>query len=95
MRPDTPLVKAKKAKLIALGYPWPENLNDKSLEWLDTEIRVMTPKPDPQNTPSAHRHRQILTVDEPVEIDRRDHDSWLEEFIERLARVVRDIGGKK
>ena len=50
---------------------------------------------DPQNTPSAHRHRQILTFDEPVEIDRRDHDSWLEEFMERLARVVRDVGGKK
>jgi hypothetical protein len=46
MRPDTPLVKAMKAKLIALGYPWPENLEGKSLEWLDTEIRAMTPKRD-------------------------------------------------
>jgi hypothetical protein len=46
MRPDTPLVKAMKAKLIALGYPWPEYLNDKTLEWLDSEIRAMTPKRD-------------------------------------------------
>lgn len=50
MRIDTPLMKAKKAKLIALGYPWPENLDDKSLFWLDTEIRAMTPKPDPEAT---------------------------------------------
>ena len=49
----------------------------------------------PQNTPSGHLHRQILTYNEPAEIDRRDHDIWLEEFIERLARVVRNLGSKK
>jgi hypothetical protein len=53
MRLDTPLVKAKKAKLIALGYPWPENLEGKSLEWLDTEIRAMTPELDPKANEDA------------------------------------------
>jgi hypothetical protein len=56
MRTDTPLMKAKKAKkaeLVALGYPWPENLDDKSLAWLDTEIRAMTPRPDPEATNGA------------------------------------------
>jgi hypothetical protein len=48
MPADTPLLKAKKAKLRALGYPWPEYLDDKSLFWLDTEIRAMTPKPVPE-----------------------------------------------
>jgi len=48
MQDDTPLIEAKNAKLIALGYPWPENLNDKSLEWLDTEIRETTPTADPK-----------------------------------------------
>jgi hypothetical protein len=57
MRTDTPLTnakKAKKAELIALGYPWPENLDDKSLFWLDTEIRAMTPKPDPGREANAN-----------------------------------------
>jgi hypothetical protein len=46
--PDAPLLRAKKAKPIALGYPWPENLEGRSLSWLEAEIRDMTPKPDPE-----------------------------------------------
>jgi hypothetical protein len=37
---------ATKAKLIALGYPWPEHLEDKSLSWLEQEIRDPAPKPN-------------------------------------------------
>jgi hypothetical protein len=46
MRLDTPLVKAKKIELLALGYPWPDSLAGKRLSWLDAEIKSMTPKPD-------------------------------------------------
>jgi hypothetical protein len=46
MRPDTPLVKAKKAELLTLGYPWPDSLAGKRLSWLDAEIQSMTPKSD-------------------------------------------------
>jgi hypothetical protein len=38
------LLKAKKDRLIALGYPWPEQL-----EWLDAEIKCMTTR---RNAPS-------------------------------------------
>jgi hypothetical protein len=50
-QPDSPfhrnssIREASKAKLIALGYPWPESLESKNLIWLETEIRAMTPKP--------------------------------------------------
>jgi hypothetical protein len=40
----TRLVNAKKAELIALGYPWPEYLDDKGLLWLDSEIAAMVAK---------------------------------------------------
>jgi hypothetical protein len=40
----TRLVNAKKAKLIALGYPWPEYLDDKGLVWLDSEIAAIAAK---------------------------------------------------
>jgi hypothetical protein len=39
----TPLEKYLKAKLISLGYPWPQNLDDKSIAWLEIEIRAITP----------------------------------------------------
>ena len=39
----TPLEKYLKAKLISLGYPWPENLEAKSIAWLEAEIRAITP----------------------------------------------------
>jgi hypothetical protein len=40
----TRLVNAKKARLIALGYPRPEHLDDKGPVWLDSEIAAMTAK---------------------------------------------------
>ncbi len=39
----TPLEKCLKAKLVSLGYPWPENLEAKSIAWLEAEIRAITP----------------------------------------------------
>jgi hypothetical protein len=39
----TPLEKYLKAKLISLGYPWPQNLDTKSIAWLEAEIRAITP----------------------------------------------------
>jgi hypothetical protein len=38
-----PLKKYLKARLISLGYPWPDNLETKSIAWLEVEIRVITP----------------------------------------------------
>jgi hypothetical protein len=34
---------AKKAELIALGYPWPDSLDDKSVSWLVAEIVATAP----------------------------------------------------
>jgi hypothetical protein len=31
-----------KARLLTVGYPWPEGLMDKSRSWLETEIRMLT-----------------------------------------------------
>jgi hypothetical protein len=31
------------AELLNLGYPWPDYLNDKSLPWLEAEIRAIKP----------------------------------------------------
>jgi hypothetical protein len=39
----TPLEKNLKAKLISLGYPWPDNLEAKSIAWLKAEIRAIAP----------------------------------------------------
>ena len=39
----TPLEKYMVAKLISLGYPWPDNLEAKSIAWLEAEIRAITP----------------------------------------------------
>jgi hypothetical protein len=36
-----PLEKYLKAKLLSLGYPWPENLEGKSVDWLEAEIKVI------------------------------------------------------
>jgi hypothetical protein len=46
------------------------------------------------------RRRQIFSDDgddkqEKRELDSLEHDGWLAEFIERIARVIRNIGGKK
>ena len=32
-----------KAELLALGYPWPDHLEDKSKSWLEAEIRGIRP----------------------------------------------------
>lgn len=46
----------------------------------------------------THRHRQILddqTI-EPRELHTPEHkDTWVTDFIGRLARVIRNIGGKR
>jgi hypothetical protein len=39
----TPLEKYLRAELISLGYPWPQSLDDKSIAWLEDEIRAITP----------------------------------------------------
>jgi hypothetical protein len=39
----TPLEKYLKVKLISLGYPWPDNLENKSTAWLEAEIQSITP----------------------------------------------------
>jgi hypothetical protein len=61
MRTDAAIMEAKKARLVALGYPWPESLNDKSRVWLDAEIRAMTPKtkPDRPKSPLAHQSKPL------------------------------------
>jgi hypothetical protein len=38
-----PLEKYLKAKLVSLGYPWPDNLEAKSIAWLEAEIRAIAP----------------------------------------------------
>jgi hypothetical protein len=38
----TPLEKYLKSKLISLGYPWPDNLEAKSIAWLEAEISAIT-----------------------------------------------------
>ncbi len=43
--PETPILKIKKARLIALGYPWPEHLHGKSLAWVEAELRTMARGP--------------------------------------------------
>lgn len=40
-----PLEKYLRAKLISLGYPWPDNLEAKSVAWLEAEIRAITIAP--------------------------------------------------
>jgi hypothetical protein len=40
---EAPREEYLKAKLIGLGYPWPEHLETKSIDWLEAEIRVITP----------------------------------------------------
>ena len=39
----TPLEKYLRAKLVSLGYPWPKNLEGKSVDWLEAEIKAITP----------------------------------------------------
>jgi hypothetical protein len=38
VRPASKLKASLKAKLLSLGYPWPDYLEDKSIAWLKTEI---------------------------------------------------------
>jgi len=39
----TPLKNYLKAKLISVGYPWPDNLEAQSIAWLEAEIKAITP----------------------------------------------------
>jgi hypothetical protein len=39
----SPLEKYLRAKLISVGYPWPENLEAKSIDWLEAEMRAIAP----------------------------------------------------
>jgi hypothetical protein len=38
-----PLEKYLRAKLLSLGYPWPEFLESKSVDWLEAELKAITP----------------------------------------------------
>jgi hypothetical protein len=53
-------IKELKAKLLALGYPWPEHLVGKSRSWLQTEIRLITPLPRDKNERAAKGRRPDL-----------------------------------
>jgi hypothetical protein len=49
-----PKTDALKTRLLQLGYPWPENLDDKGVEWLETEIEAIKPMDDKSNDRSPH-----------------------------------------
>jgi hypothetical protein len=52
--------------------------------------------PHPENNLIRRRHRQIFIANPPkIEPVPPMIDGWLAGFIERLARIVRKIGGKK
>jgi hypothetical protein len=42
-RPDVQLKKSLQAELLGLGYPWPDNLEGRSISWLEAEIRAIKP----------------------------------------------------
>jgi hypothetical protein len=44
--PDSKLKAFLKAKLLSLGYPWPENLEGKNITWLKAEIDAINPGDD-------------------------------------------------
>jgi hypothetical protein len=52
--------------------------------------------PYPENV-LVRRRSQIFTDDEPakIELDPLDQNGWFAKFIERLARIGRNIGIKK
>jgi hypothetical protein len=50
--------------------------------------------PNPENNLLRHRNRQIF-IEEPPKVEPDLIDGWLWGVIERLARIVRKIGGKK
>ena len=55
MHPD-PTQEALKTQLLSLGYPWPENLEGKSISWLEAEIRALkagTEKPEDDRPPQT------------------------------------------
>jgi hypothetical protein len=55
MHPD-PIQEALKTQLLSLGYPWPENLEGKSISWLEVEIRALkagTEKPEDDRPPQT------------------------------------------
>jgi hypothetical protein len=52
MQPD-PLKEALKAQLLSLGYPWPENLEGKSMRWLEAELRAIRGDDTKANDPSS------------------------------------------
>jgi len=43
MRPGSTLKKSLQAELLSLGFPWPDYLEDKSISWLEAEIRAIKP----------------------------------------------------
>jgi hypothetical protein len=55
MHPD-PTQEALKTQLLSLGYPWPENLEGKSISWLEAKIRALkagTDKPEDDRPPQT------------------------------------------
>jgi hypothetical protein len=55
MHPD-PTLEALKVQLFSLGYPWPENLEGKSIRWLEAEIGALkagTEKPEDDRPPQT------------------------------------------
>jgi hypothetical protein len=51
-----PIKEALRAKLLSLGYPWPENLEGKSIRWLEAEIGALkagTEKPEDDRPPQT------------------------------------------
>jgi hypothetical protein len=50
--------------------------------------------PYPENNLLRHRHRQIF-IDDPPKVEPDLINGWLTGFIQRLARIVRSLGGKK
>ena len=57
MQPD-PIKETLKAHLLKLGYPWPGNLENKSLWWLSTEIRAIQPAKN--GRPMTEKHPKRL-----------------------------------
>jgi hypothetical protein len=43
MLPDVERRRFLKGELLNLDYPWPDYLDDKSVSWLEAELRVIKP----------------------------------------------------
>jgi hypothetical protein len=58
IRPDSKLKAFLKAKLLGLGYPWPDHLEGKNIAWLKTEIEAINPVDDARcQAPPTRRRR--------------------------------------